>query len=447
MSETAGEPAGTQARDRAIVRESGRFDATFYAENYQELFSAGEEPLEHFLRAGHARGLMPAADFDPLLYKLAYSRRGHENSLLDAILRGDGAAHRDAAPLAQELQVAAQPLGLMLYKQEHRARFTANAHEIAQNVARSVHVPWQGDSWELRNPHPDLVLARLAEDKPLVYCRYTQGLWDCLLKVREVVARLRADARFREFAEAELRSLAVRLLASAYPEHGVFVENFLDEIEADLATNPVGEDFWSAIAFKGFPTHDETPLGYEHEGLKDRVAIFAEYFAPRQTVYDATMWKRWVLSGDMPRFVDTVRRFPVVLVGPQKFATLGEKWRIDRYTHVVIPPAKTQQIRHRVLAGMLELLGSLLSAGGARPIVLFQCGSLSPWLIRRLHRRLPAVSYIDIGQALDTWYWNPDVLWMKVYRDAIVAANPSAQPVESERQPRRPGWAPGARKQ
>jgi hypothetical protein len=44
--------------------------------------------------------------------------------------------------------------------------------------------------------------------------------------------------------------------------------------------------------------------------------------------------------------------------------------------------------------------------------------------MRRLRPRYPDVFYIDLGQALDLWHWQPNAVWAHIYGDVIRAANP-----------------------
>ena len=61
----------------------------------------------------------------------------------------------------------------------------------------------------------------------------------------------------------------------------------------------------------------------------------------------------------------------------------------------------------------------------AKPIVLTQCGgSLAYWLICRLHALYPDIFYIDLGQALNGWFFDhhelPDYPWMNIFKDSVI---------------------------
>jgi hypothetical protein len=326
-----------------------------------------------------------------------------------------------------DINVAWQPLFLP-YSAELREEFREKAWLIARHVARPVRIGWRSACYVLRNPHPAAVLRRFTENRPFCFARLPHGFWDSWLRLRQVTAALRVDRRCVAMSDREVGDLAARLLIRAYPHNGTFVDNFFAEIEADLRQIPPERNFWTAVSFKGIPTFDDTALGYQNRELDRRLEIFAAFFAPEQILFDALLWKRWAISGDIGKLAEVVKSHPLILVGPEKFADLGEKWGLSDFTHIRIPPENSQRLRREILAAAAAAVEARLApAGKPRPVVLFQCGgSLAYWFIRRLWKRHPGVFYLDIGQALDVWYWTR-APWLRIYEDAIRAANPFAK--------------------
>lgn len=412
--------------DQRITEASGRFDTDFYERCYSESIAEGQPPLDHFLTVGHGQGLLASAHFDPVVYQLRHPNRRHPNPLVDSALNGDDGEYRDIAALFPDVDVDAMPVWIR-YRAEVKAEWTANAHIISENVARSVRLRWGGCEYELRNPSPETVLSRLAENRPFSFARLSHGFWDSLFLARRLAARLQDHPRCRPLNRAEVGNAAIRLLARAYlpQDNGIFVENMLHEIESDLLDNPPDEDFWTALSLDGVPTFDDGLYALDAEDVSDRLAVISGFFAPSKILYDAMLWQRWALSGDLPRLAEAARAHPVVMVGPEKFHSLGTKWRLPRFRHVAIAPKLSQLIRHRVLdAAKVAILSAAAEARDVKPIVFFQCGSLAYWLIRRLRVQYPDVFYLDLGQSLDLWYWNPDAALMAFYGDVLSAANP-----------------------
>ncbi|MEX2381506.1 MAG: class I SAM-dependent methyltransferase [Opitutales bacterium] len=59
-------------RDAKLILESGFFEPVWYLENNQDVFFAGEHPLNHWLRIGWKEGRLPNPDMDVLAYQKKY---------------------------------------------------------------------------------------------------------------------------------------------------------------------------------------------------------------------------------------------------------------------------------------------------------------------------------------------------------------------------------------
>lgn len=377
--------SGAQAKD--VIEKSGRLDAGFYRRSYRDLLSDGQSPLDHFLTVGHDQGLLPSAHFDPIAYKLMHPDRKHSNALVDCILNGDRRSYRNIGVLFADIDVRAIPLTIR-YKTGLRADWTANAQKVIENIDRVVQIEFGGTSYKLRNPHPEVVFSRLRENRPFAFSRVTHGVWDSWSCARLLVAQLRHDKRAATLNCQEIENLAIRLLAREYLDqsnNGCFLENIFTELTADILGRPADDDFWLAIALKAVPTYDEALAGFFEQDVDDRMALLAEFFRPSDILYDATLWKRWSLSGDLGRLAELCRDHPVVLVGPAKFHSLGRKWELESFRHVAIANRLSEVVRHSLLD---EVATAIEAAAAERkdacPVVLFQSGQLAFWCIRRL---------------------------------------------------------------
>jgi hypothetical protein len=413
---------------REIIATSGRFDEAFYRRSYGEGVPRHLSPLDHFLAVGHDEGLLASPHFDPIVYKLRHPIRRHENALVDSILKGDEADYRDIAASFRDVE-AEMTLVTIRYPMPLRSEWSKNAGVVAENVDRSVRMAWRGSQYELRNPSPASVLSRLAEDRSFCFARLPHGFWDDYHGVRKLARRLRNHPRCRNLNSREIFNIAIRLQGRMYLDGGTTcVEGFLAEVEGDLRRNPKDDDFWTAVALKGVPTFDDSLEGYNEEDVEGRLELLAEFFHPSERLYDATLWKRWALSGDMARLAEAARDHPVILVAPARLRSLGRKWGLPQFRPIVIPPDHSYLLRHELLAALGGAIEAILAAKrGAAPIVFFQCGGeLSYWLMLRLRPRYPKVFYIDVGQAIDLWCWQPREPWLIIYGDFIRAANPFA---------------------
>jgi hypothetical protein len=428
--------------ERRIVQASRRFDDAFYRRSYGALFADGVASVDHFLTVGHEQGLLASARFDPVVYKIFHPVRRHVNPLIDSILKGDDSDYRDASFLLRDLGVDTMPM-TRRYAPEMPAAWRENAAVIARNRDRSIVLPSSGGDFEFCNPSPEIVLSRFADNKPFCFARLPHGFWDDWAACRRLAEQLSRHPDCQSLSSREIFNLSVRFLSGLRMsrDHQCY-ESFFSEIEEDLSTNPRDGDFWTAVSLKGVPTFDDAHLGFDADDVKDRIDLLARFVHPSDVLYDAMLWKRWALTGDLARLSEVVRDHPVVVVGPPQFRSLGVKWRLPDFTHVEIPIDLSHLIRQR----MLETLGRVLvalppAANGRKPVVLFQCsGELSYWIMRRLRRRHADVFFVDLGQALDLWHWQPDAVWMQIYGNAIRAEKPSV-----ETAPEQAPLAPGTR--
>lgn len=413
--------------ERQIIEASGRFDDAFYRRCYGAVMADGILPVDHFLTVGHDRGFLASARFDPVVYKLLHPFRQHANTLIDSILQADDAPYRDLAALFRDVGADTMPMTIR-YHPGLRAEWSAKARLMIGNRDLPDRISGPGFRHDLLNPSPDVILSRIAEDRPFCFARLPHGFWDDFSACRRLATRLRNDARCRFLNGDEVFNLSTRLLGCSrtFSSNQVY-ESFFSEIEADLLDNPRDEAFWTAISLKGIPTFDGGLYGFDEEDVKDRAELLACFFRSADKLYDAMLWKRWALTGDMAKFPEAVRDHPVIVVGPPQFRSLGAKWRLSTFCHVEIPPDFSHLLRQRILTSVAQAIESLLGArGDKKPIVLFQCsGELSYWFMRRLRPRYGDAFYIDIGQALDLWHWQPDAVWARIYGDAIREANPS----------------------
>lgn len=423
--------------ERQIVAESGRFDEAFYRRSYGGLIPPGRSALEHFMETGWRDGLLASPLFDPIVYKILRPLRWHQNPLLDAILMNDTAEYRDVASLFSDLGLDQIEMTIR-YASRVRSEWTTNAAMITENRDRSVHIGSGNIRYELRNPDPQTVFARFEKNRPFCFARLPHGFWDDFASCHGVSETLRADSRCRLLNREELFNLSGRLLGSSRMDtSNQCYEGFFSEIERDLLDNPRDEDFWTALSLKGLPTFDDGMYGFHEADVADRIAVLNRFFVPADTLYDAMLWKRWVLSGDMARLPNVLKDHPVIVIGPSQFRSLGEKWHLSRFCHIEIPEDFSHLVRQQMLVALEKTLKAMRAEPtGKHPVVLFQCsGELSYWLMRRLRTPYPDVFYIDIGQALDLWHWQTGRGWSEIYQDVIRSANPFIGEGDAEQSP------------
>jgi hypothetical protein len=418
--------AGTSVPDsaeRERIRASGLFDEEYYRRTYGHLIAGDGDPLDHFLESGLGQGYLPSAGFDPLLYRVLVPESGAVNPLLHAAASGKPF---EPPPLEAVWPQVAQRIA---FTSNLRDPDTERHRAYAKTAADQRDLPFgpDGSGFTLRVPPPDLLLERLRADRPFAYARLPHGFWDAVWMLNEVETALAGDPRAQLLSALERHALAIRFCFVVRRSHGAFVPMFMEEALADIHTHAGNPDFFRAVSFKGYPTHEEDIYGGRATPPRDEVfRLFARYFRPDEPVYDGMVWKRLLIAGQLKELPALARARPVVLVANRHFGRLGRRWRLDDFTHITIPLRLSQWQRRELLARISEAVEAAGVRSGKPPLVITRCGgSLAFWFITRLFARCPRAFYLDLGQALNGWFLDlldiPGAPWMRVYARAVIA--------------------------
>jgi hypothetical protein len=273
-------------------------------------------------------------------------------------------------------------------------------------------------------PGLDFYLGLIARGDGFAFVKRTHGFWDGLVYLCEsapaiesrVVAGERVTAAIvREtLASAVVVETAERL--SGYVNH--YRDQFYTELVEDLQSPLVTPFYMDATSFRGYPNSDERPALHAVQWLR---RVHQSFHTSGRAAHDALVWKHAIFDGTFHRVVEAVHEMPVVLIGPDHLATLGQHLGLAEFHHVVIPLAGAPAERGSLLRRCCDALRRA-SASARPPVVLYQCGALAFWLIYRLFPLVPRSIHLDVGRCLDVWY--PEVVerqpWFVQNRDQII---------------------------
>jgi hypothetical protein len=231
-----------------------------------------------------------------------------------------------------------------------------------------------------------------------------------------------------------LDRLALRHCDEILRGEQIYEENFLFELLRDLKRGRGDPRLLKSVAFKGYPTADNRLFEWSadaalHETDTEKLAIFSRYYAPEETLYDATMWKRWVISGALDELPALARERPVVFLGADRVGDLDRRWRLPWYFPVETPATFGYAKRFKLLDAcrgkLAEAKAVARQLGTKRPLVLLQGSSFAYWFIVRLFETDPDVFYLDLGQALHAWFFDcadiERMNWGRIFGPATVA--------------------------
>lgn len=441
------------------ILDSGLFDSEFYVDTYGENLAGELSPIEHFLENGLERGYLPSAGFDPVLYRLLVPTCGRANQLLHYIENGDAvtiplidellpafdhikkcfakgskvAAAEEKSSIIESLtgKVARRFKGQRAKEEERIDRLydVSRNRTYASKISEERDIPFtvEGKNYSLKVPSADFFLDRLRSDSPFAFARLPHGFWEALLTLGQIEAELKDYPNAQQLTGVESRALAIRIGMALLPHHGAYIETFLNEVLEDIKSSSDHPDFFRSISFKGYPTWDENvfPDRFSKDEENERMAIFARFFEPSELLFDATLWKRFLISGDLKVLPELCRDRHVILFASDIFSELGQRWNLENFSHISIARTLSQKFRWDLLKRTREVIDEASREAGKRPIVLMQCGgSLAFWLISRLFKSHPDIFYIDLGQAINGWFFDskelPEHAWEIIYKRSVI---------------------------
>jgi hypothetical protein len=408
------------------------FDAPYYVSCYRRNIPHGVDPLDHFLMSGMNLGLKPNAGFDPLIRRLQNPGLNNED-----LLRQLAASDVSVPDPAVATVLPIQPLDHMIpprtVNNDDEANVSAaNSYGLTRTTRFSV-----GERrYSLLAPAAQMFMDRLREDRPFAFARITHGDWDSLLAYEHCREQVRTEASAFGLDAMQSDRLALRHCDQVLGAMEVYVENFLFELMDDLRDHSRIDYMLHGIAFKGYPTADERLFEWSlddrlHQTDIERLRLFSRYFDPTETLYDATVWKRWLIADRLGELPALARDRPVIFMGGHRVATLGERWALPWFLHIPIPAEHAYPLRYQLLDACRQAIDEANAIArrnnAKRPIFILQGSSFAYWFIAQLFPECPDIFYLDFGQAIHAWFYDvaeiDRVNWGRIFGPTIVRRN------------------------
>lgn len=248
------------------------------------------------------------------------------------------------------------------------------------------------------------ILAAISSRHSIFQAKLNHGFWESWMEV---------DRRIDQggyITRAELDQLICR----RYFADGGFLDEMKEELRA-WRQPPVGP--YLSCSSQAFPGDEFlAPLP---ETPRQHIDAFIQRNAPPFSVgVDGLVWKRAVLDGSIADFMRQLRCVTVIMVGPDHLRAHQACWGWTKFDFVDIHPTEARGQRNSILKSILRVVSA-----AEFPVVLLQCGSLSAWLVARLHRNGINAAVLDLGRALD--FIVPDVIvaqpWGAAHIESLAA--------------------------
>lgn len=160
-------------------------------------------------------------------------------------------------------------------------------------------------------------------------------------------------------------------------------ENFLKENIDSILEIPKDESFLIGVSNYGPP---EIILKKNNS-----IETIEKYMSKRTNLFYGPLWKHYCKTGEIKKFIYSIRKKKVVVVGLSHLYQLKNVWGIPDFSHIEVDLFTATQDRYKILNQIKENKDS---------IIIFQCGEmLSLWFIRKLQNTDNTL--IDMGRSLD----------------------------------------------
>jgi len=254
----------------------------------------------------------------------------------------------------------------------------------------------------------DSLYAALKSNNPFAFGRLTHGLWNAYFKYYNLIEKYQIEKGFARFFASVL---ATSDLLGSNTYNGDFSPYFLDELEELIETNIANKEIFTGITFEDYNPNDDTLFSSNQLGETqyNSIDIFNKVSKAQEdtVVYNGNFLKKAAMQGSIRGLPEYCRNRLCILVGSDDLSELGKRWELPNFIHVNIPLVFAQQYRYVILHSIQNALVSNRKSN--IPIVLLRCGGLAYWLVARLQESFPKAIYLDMGQALNIWFFDTEV--------------------------------------
>ncbi len=388
------------------------FDSTYYFNSYRDIIEAGQSPYEHYIKVGWLQGCKPNPNVDPIALFLTNNdiEADISNLYRDIIKKNNYIYpnfrfHTDAFPT--------------LARQTHIAE---NALELQY---RPIEIRIRKSLYQLSN-YPFSHLERvITNNEAKVMVRLPHAFWDIASSMEALAITLQTDG-VQFFSNVAYLRLASRLFASLekFENHGILQSDVFfsicEQIEFSKLENHSIE---IGVSFKGFPTYDNAPFIDPDKHVAhhtNELLFFDDRLQGEPGLIDATLPKRWAITGELKKLPSLVSAKKLIIIGPLHLEELISNWGVAA-KHIKIPSNNSHRLRHEILSQIIKEIEN--EDIEKSPLILTQCGaSLAFWLGIELFKTHPSITFLDFGQTLDIWCHsiNKDN-WMNIFKKQLDA--------------------------
>ena len=147
------------------------------------------------------------------------------------------------------------------------------------------------------------------------------------------------------------------------------------------------------------------PINHDKAGVRDVVINLMS--ATKKEAYWTYCWREWAYNGKINTLITAANSVPnlkIVIVGSHYFKNFGQKLGLHNFDHIEIHPHNAALYVKDTKKEILNRHSKYIKENN-NVLYLLVGGSIAMCLILELHNLLSSAFMIDIGRALDVYYY------------------------------------------
>jgi hypothetical protein len=178
-------------------------------------------------------------------------------------------------------------------------------------------------------------------------------------------------------------------------------ELFGDHIKCIAKPKP--DNFYLAVSDRAW-YFDQLPPPPHPEWSHWAGGVIKGMIPDDETPWNSIVFRRWGHSGKMQRFFNELRDKTFCFVAPYYYANFGDKLQLPNFHHIEIDYLKATMELDETYDKILKKHEEL-TKDGKDVIYIVVGGAPGSWLVINLHDKLQNAFMIEIGRALDPYYF------------------------------------------
>lgn len=163
-------------------------------------------------------------------------------------------------------------------------------------------------------------------------------------------------------------------------------------------------NFFVGITDRAFPATDQYPSPKGDKWIASVINIIETMLPYGEIPINALVLRTWAVNGAIDQFISKIKHKKIVLVGPSHLENLGYKLNLENYSYMPIHDTEAL-LRAPVTKNNILTQHTKLLKHNKDVIYFIVGGSAAMWLTAELHEKLDRAYIIDIGRALDVYYY------------------------------------------